>query len=69
MISQKKKMIICLKKRKVMTIRDIFIMCNCNSPTKLISDLRRDGYQIEDRWREKDGRRWKEYYLREEKTA
>lgn len=69
MISQKKKMIICLKKRKVMTIRDIFIMCNCNSPTKLISDLRRDGYQIEDRWREKDGRRWKEYYLREGKTA
>ena len=67
-ISQKKQIITCLKRRPL-SVRDIFVLCNCNSPTKRISELRREGYHIEDRWQEKDGKRWKVYILREERTA
>ena len=66
MTSQKNKVLDYMKLHGAASARDIFEYCYCNSPRKLISDLRRDGYKIEDRWRTKDGKRWKEYYLRKE---
>lgn len=69
MDSQKKKILELFGKRKAASVRDIFVVCGCNSPTKVISDLRREGYRIEDRWVTKNGKRWKEYYLRKEQTA
>lgn len=69
MKDQKKTIYEGLRRHQHLSVREIFQLYNCNSPTKVISDLRRDGYPIEDRWIVRDGKRWKDYYIREEKRA
>lgn len=69
MIDQEKKVYECLRRHKVLSVREIFNLCNCNSPTKVISELRREGRQIGSKWVTRDGKRWKVYFIREEKTA
>ena len=69
MIDQKKKVLECLLRHQHLSVREIFELCQCNSPTKVISELRREGYLIDDRWITRDGKRWKDYYIKEGETA
>lgn len=65
-IKQEDKAIRYMKENGSATVRELFIYCNINSPTKVISNLHRLGV-IEKGWVKKPGKQpYRAYFLREE---
>lgn len=60
-MTQCEKILLYLERNGGATVRDIFIDCNINSPTKRLSELRKDGLITEQKW---EGENFKRYYLR-----
>ena len=65
MITQEGKVLGYLEEHKEASVRELFIALDINSPTKRISNLRKLGFDIQERWEknESTGTRFKIYRL------
>ena len=61
--SQKDRVLDLLREGRTLTVRGIFNELLINSPTKVLSDLRRDGHDIEDVTVKSQGAEYKAYRL------
>ena len=73
-LTQQQKIIAYLRENRFASVRELFIYCNINSPTKRLSELRRLGLidsKVNERVnRDGEKKRYKVYYLTEKgKTA
>ena len=64
-IPQNQKIVNYLKENGSATVRELFIYCNINSPTKRLSELRQLGMITDEKCRSASGVQFKRYYLRE----
>ena len=66
-MTQKDKVLLYLRQHQFAGVRQIMNDCYINSPTKVISDLRRDGHKIADEQRTTEtGAKYKVYKLESE---
>lgn len=63
MTPQQTKIIELLETGEKYTVVDFLRYANTTEGRKLISSLRRQGYDIKSNWRSGNGKKWKEYYL------
>jgi hypothetical protein len=45
------------------TVVEFLRYAHTTEARKVISDLKKEGYEIKSNWRSGNGKRWKEYYL------
>jgi len=65
-LTQQQRIVNFMKRNGSATVRELFILCDINSPTKRLSELRRMGLITDEKCVGKNGTPFKRYYLKGE---
>jgi len=67
-LTQRQRIVNYIRANGSATVRELFIACNINSPTKRLSELRKLGLITEEPCKSANGTPFKRYFLTEEAT-